>query len=340
MTKDLLSKLSAQNAIISKSKFFDEPDYVTTDFPALNVAMSGKIDGGLVSGLTVVAGESRTFKSCMCLNYVSAYLNKYPDGICLFYDSEFGTPEDYLRSFNIDVDRVVHIPIEHVEQLKFDLVSKLEKIEKGDRVIVFVDSIGNVASKKELDDAVDEKAVADMSRARAIKSFFRIITPKLKLKDIPCLAVAHVYKEMGLFPKTIISGGSGIMYSANTAFVITKAQDKKGTDLKGFKFTINIEKSRFVNEKAKIPLNVSFDEGIYKHSGMLDWALESGHIVKPSNGWYSEKGSDAKVREADTPSLLEKLIDDSDFAGFVEQKYKLGAKQLNKKSVDIEESEE
>ena len=131
----------------------------------------------------------------------------YKDSICLFYDSEFGITPEYIEANGIDTNRVLHIPIEHLEQLKFDISKRLEEISRGDKVIIFVDSVGNLASKKEVEDALDEKSVADMSRARVMKSLWRIVTPHLTTKDIPCIAVNHTYKEMSMYPKDIMSGG-------------------------------------------------------------------------------------------------------------------------------------
>ena len=125
----------------------------------------------------------------------------------LFYDSEFGSPQSYFESFGIDTSRVLHTPIVDVEQLKFDLVGQLDNIDRKDKVIVVIDSIGNLASKKELEDALNEKSVADMSRAKALKGLFRMVTPYLTMKDIPLLAINHTYQEIGLFPKAIVSGG-------------------------------------------------------------------------------------------------------------------------------------
>ena len=68
-----------------------------------------------------------------------------------FYDSEFGTTPEYLKQYKIDTDRVVHVPIEHIEQLKFDIVKRLEQIDKKDKVFIFIDSLGNLASKKEVE---------------------------------------------------------------------------------------------------------------------------------------------------------------------------------------------
>ena len=193
--------------VMSDSAFFNVRDVVQTDLCALNIALGGNLDGGITPGLTVIAGPSRSFKTCMSLYMVAAYLRKYKDGVCLYYDSEFGSNPDYLRAFGVDPARCIHIPVEHVEQLKFDIVKRLEEIKKGDKVIVFIDSIGNLASKRESDNAMNDNSAADMSRAQAIKSLFRIITPHLTIKDIPAIVVAHVYTSMEMFAKTIVSGG-------------------------------------------------------------------------------------------------------------------------------------
>ena len=197
------------SAILSKSKFFTDKDVIPTDVPMINVALSGRLDGGLVPGLTMLAGPSKHFKTAFALLMASAYQKKYPDAAILFYDSEFGTPQKYFETFNIDMDRVLHTPITDVEQLKHDIVNQLLSIEKNDKVIIVLDSIGNLASRKEVDDATEGKTVADMSRAKQIKSLFRMVTPHLTIKDIPMVVVNHTYKEIGMFPKDIVGGGTG-----------------------------------------------------------------------------------------------------------------------------------
>lgn len=193
--------------VLSSSKFFNEKDVTTTDVPMINVALSGDIDGGLTSGLTVLAGPSKHFKTSFALKMAAAYLRKHDDAIMLFYDSEFGSPQSYFEQFGVDTNRVLHTPITNVEELKFDLISQLEEIAETDKVIIVIDSIGNLASKKELDDAINEKSVADMSRAKALKGLFRMSTPYLTMKNIPMLAINHTYQEIGLFPKAVVSGG-------------------------------------------------------------------------------------------------------------------------------------
>ena len=335
LDKMLKSGSIKQAGVVNKSAFFDEKEPIQTELPIVNIAFSGSLKGGLIPGLTVVAGASKSFKTLLSLYCMKAYLEKYPDGIALLYDSEFGITPDYLESFNIDTSRVLHIPIEDVEQLKFDIVKRLDQIDKKDRVFIMIDSIGNLASKKEVDDAMKDNSAADMTRAKQLKSLFRIITPKLTTRNIPCLAVNHIYQEIGMFPKNIVSGGTGIYYSANQIFIISKSQEKDGTDLAGFKFTINIEKSRFVREKAKLPFTVLYESGIQKWSALFDLAIESGHIAKgTTQGWYNVVDMDTgeliepKRRQKDLGSdneFFEKLVKDATFNNYVERKYKLNS---------------
>lgn len=319
-------------SILASSKFFTKKDMVPTSIPVINVALSGRFDGGLTPGLTMWAGPSKHFKTAFSLLMAKAYQDKYKDAVVLFYDSEFGTPQSYFDAFGIDTDRVLHTPITDVEQLKFDIMQQLQNIERGDRVIIVIDSIGNLASKKEVEDALDGKSVADMSRAKQMKSLFRMVTPHLTLKDIPCVVVNHTYMEIGLFPKAIVGGGTGSYYSADNIFILGRQQEKDGTEVVGYNFIINVEKSRYVKEKSKIPVSVSFDGGISKWSGLLDLALESGHVVKPSNGWYSKVDMETgevedkkyRIKDTDSKDFWVPILQQKSFYDFVKNKYSVG----------------
>lgn len=336
-----------ESAILSKSKFFTEKDMVSTSIPIINVALSGRLDGGLTPGLTMWAGPSKHFKTAFSLLMAKSYLDKYENSALLFYDSEFGTPQSYFDTFGIDKDRVLHTPITDVEQLKFDIMNQLQNLERGDRLIIVVDSIGNLASKKEVEDALEQKSVADMSRAKQIKSLFRMITPHLSLKDIPMVVVNHTYKEIGMFPKDIVGGGTGSYYSADNIFIIGRQQEKEGTEIVGYNFIINVEKSRYVKEKSKIPVTVSFNGGISKWSGLLDIALESGHVIKPSNGWYSKVNvdtgeiEDKKCREKDTDTkdFWMPILKQKSFKDYIENKYRVASGDIIQIEKEVIEDE-
>ena len=320
-----------ESAILSKSKFFTNKDMIPTAIPIINVALSGRLDGGLTPGLTMWAGPSKHFKTAFSLLMAKSYLDKYPDAALLFYDSEFGTPQSYFDSFGIDTDRVLHTPLTDIEQLKFDVMSQLTNLERGDKLIIIIDSIGNLASKKEVEDALAEKSVADMSRAKQVKSLFRMVTPHLTMKDIPMIVVNHTYKEIGMFPKDIVGGGTGSYYSADNIFILGRQQEKEGTEIVGYNFIINVEKSRYVKEKSKIPVTVSFDGGISRWSGLLDLALDSGHVIKPSNGWYSKvdlqsgviEDKKYRIKETDTKDFWLPILKQKSFQDYIKDKYQI-----------------
>jgi RecA/RadA recombinase len=317
------------SAILAKSKFFTEKDMIPTEIPMINVALSGRLDGGLTPGLTMWAGPSKHFKTLFSLQMAKAYLDKYEDAALLFYDSEFGTPQAYFEKSGISLDRVLHTPITDVEELRHDLASQLQMIEREDHLIIIIDSIGNLASRKEVEDAIDGKTVADMTRAKQIKSLFRIVTPHLTKLDIPMIVVNHTYKEIGMFPKDIVGGGTGSYYSADNIFILGRQQEKEGTDVVGYSYIINVEKSRYVKEKSKIPVKVTFDGGINKWTGLLDIALESKHVIKPKVGWYQrvnpETGEveEKNYREKDTSNAAFWLpiLKDPKFQEYIKEKY-------------------
>jgi len=332
------------SAVLAKSKFFNAKDMIQTAVQIINVALSGKLDGGLTPGLTMWAGPSKHFKTAFSLLMAKSYLDKYEDAALLFYDSEFGTPQSYFDSFGIDTNRVLHTPLTDIEQLKFDIMSQLTQLERGDKLIIIVDSIGNLASKKEVEDALAEKSVADMSRAKQVKSLFRMVTPHLNLKDIPMIVVNHTYMEIGMFPKAIVGGGTGSYYSADNIFIIGRQQEKEGTEVVGYNFIINVEKSRYVKEKSKIPVTVSFDGGISKWSGLLDLAIESGHVVKPSNGWYSKVDEDGviedkkyRIKETDTKEFWLPILKQKTFQDFIGNKYSVTSGNIMNYN-DVEET--
>lgn len=336
INKELRDRLMKNSTIkdtdvLNKSILFSERDCIPTPIPIMNVALSGKFSGGLIPGLIQLAGPSKHFKTAFGLLLISSFLAKYSDGIILFYDSEFGTPEHYFDTFNIPKDQVIHTPITDIEALKHDITTQLKGITREDHVLIFIDSIGNVASIKEVTDAEEGKSTADMTRAKQLKSLFRIVTPHLTMKNIPLVVVNHVYKEIGLYPKDIVSGGTGSYLSSNDIWIIGRQQDKDGTELKGYDFIINIEKSRTVKEKSKIPVSVSFEEGIFKWSGLFDNAIEAGVITSEKKGWYNIQGVDKGFRRDELESnddFWNKMLQNQSFVDFVEKKYQLSSSNM------------
>lgn len=348
----LLDRLKKNSIIkdaesLSTSKFFHKKDRIQLQIPALNIATSGEVDGGYYPGLTLWAGPSKHFKSMFSLLMAKAYMDKYPDSIMVLYDCEFGTPLAYFESLGIDTSRVLHVPIMNMEEFKFDVIKQLEELKRGDRVVFVIDSLGNMASKKEMDDAIEGKSAADMSRAKQMKSIFRMITPYLNKLDIPMIAVNHIYMTQEMYSKPIVSGGTGVYLSADNIYILGRQQEKDGTDVIGYNFIINVEKSRHVREKSKIPVTVTFDGGISKWSGLMDIALESGHVIKPSNGWYSRVNKETgeiedkkwRLKDTDCKEFWVQVLMDKSFRDWVKENYQVSAGTMLKEDETVPEEE-
>lgn len=325
--------------VLLDSKLFNEKDVISTRIPIINVGLSGYATGGLIAGVTMFAGPSKNYKTGFALLMAKAFQEEHPDGVILFYDSEFGAPKPYFESFKIDMSNVVHTPITDIEELKHDIMSQLQNIERGDKVLIIIDSIGNLASRKEVEDAIEGKTVADMTRAKALKSLFRMITPHLALKNIPLIAINHTYKELSMFPKDIVGGGTGAYYGADNIWIIGRQQEKESQSgpVIGFNFVINVEKSRFVREKSKFIVTVLFDGGIHRWSGLFDFALENKYIASGKKGWYNvvdmETGEliEPAARRSDlekNDALWTSLLANTEFTQALENAYKLNSPML------------
>jgi RecA/RadA recombinase len=345
--RDRLLKNStiAGTAMLADSEIYNrkQTDWVTTEVPMINVAFSGDPDGGMSAGVTQIAGPSKHFKTGFSLLLARSFLKKHPDGIILFYDSEFGSPASYFSAFDVNPDQVVHSPIESIEALRHDLVTQLEHITDKDKVLILIDSLGNTASVKETEDATkDSTSPADFTRAKTIKSFFRIVTTKLVMKNIPMVVINHVYMTMEKFSKAIASGGTGSIYNSDNIWIVGRSQDKEGDELTGYNFNITVQKSRYVKEGSKIPITVTFEDGIERWSGLFDQAKDAGLIEvglnekgKPSAGWYvtvdpatgvidptQTNRRRADIEEDDT--FWKKLLETKMFKDYLSKKYKLG----------------
>ena len=117
----------------------------------------------------------------------------------------------------------------------------------------------------------------------------------------------------------------------------------------GYNFIVNVEKSRFVREKSKIPVEVTFEGGISTWSGLLDVAIEGKFIVKPSNGWYSKvdmktgEVEDKKYRIKDTytKEFWMPVLQSKAFRDYIEGRYKVASiDMVGKEMTNIDISEE
>lgn len=321
------------SSVLMESEYYQSFETIPTQLPAYNIILSGDMKGGISPGITIVSGESGTGKTLFCWMAAKTFMDKYPEGMVLYYDTEFGALKSYFETMDIDMDRVIHIPVYNIEQWKFDMVSRFEEMQPSDKVFVLVDSLGLMASKKEVEDAENEKSAADMTRAKAIRSAFRITLPHINIKGIHLFAINHSYDEMGsMYPQKILGGGKAVKLVANNVLMFSKSKEREGTDLVGFNINITSFKSRFVKENSKVSILLKFDGGFDQFTGIVDLAVAAGCIVKPNAQFYQfvddtgeilYEGKKFRLKEIENAQYLVPIMRTDKFKNYVRETYQL-----------------
>jgi hypothetical protein len=191
---------------------------------------------------------------------------------------------------------------------------KLKKDERPPLMFV-LDSLGMLATTKEIEDASAGKETRDMTRSQVIKSVFRILSLKLGTAGIPMIVTNHTYDVIGSYmPTKEMGGGSGLKYAASTIIYLSKSKEKDGTEVVGNIIKCKAFKSRFTKENSLIETRLFYDErGLDKYYGLLELGEKYGVFVK-SGGRYEIDGGKhyAKQILSDperffTPQVMEAL---------------------------------
>ncbi len=334
--------------VLSNSGFINKEVLVKLPIPALNLAHSGRFDGGLTYGSHQIVGESKTFKTLFGIIQCKAFQDVYPEGTVIFLDAEFGANEKYWLSCGIDMNRVIHIPVANVEEYSNMVITLLEQLGDDDKVIFFTDSVGQLGSRKELQNTLEDEAnKQDFTRAKSLNSFWRLSVPLINLHKVPFIWIGGVYDTMDKYDPVAVSGGKkgylgadNIWYVARSKFkekVAGTNDDGKATNKEeqtGHIFTIKVIKGRFVRENAAIPVCVRNNGGIDKYFGILEIARAVGAVEMPRSGWYCRSENIGYVDDKQlsknqmTPEWYESLLGNSDFQDLVGKAYQLSSENL------------
>ena len=282
----------------------DVESFVDTGSYVFNALVSGSLFGGIPSNkITAIAGESGTGKTFFCLSVVRNFLNSDPDAGVIYFETESAISKNMIESRGIDSKRMIIFPVDTIEEFRTQAVRIIDKFmeqPKAERkpLMFVLDSLGMLATNKEVQDASDDKNVRDMTKAQLTKSVFRILTLKLGKANIPMLVTNHTYDVVGSYvPTKEMGGGSGLKYSASTIIYLSKKKEKDGTDLVGNIIKCEAKKSRLTREGSKVETRLFFDErGLEKHYGLLELGERAG-IWKNVAGRYEVDGKKVYGKE-------------------------------------------
>jgi len=266
--------------------------YINTGCYALNAVLSGSIYGGVPNNkITAFAGESATGKTYFVLGIVKSFLEQYPDGGVVYYDTEAAVTKEMMETRGIDTRRVIIAEPDTLQKFRTHALKLLEaydqKKENERPPMMFVlDSLGMLSTSKEMEDSLEGKDTRDMTKAQIIKAAFRTLTLKLAKVKVPMLVTNHVYELVGSYvPTKELGGGTGLKYAASTIAMLGKRKEKDGTEVIGNIIKVSMYKSRLSKENSKIEVLLSYEKGLDKYYGLLDLA-EKYNIFKKSSTRY------------------------------------------------------
>jgi len=278
--------------------------YVDTGSYIFNALVSGSIFGG-VSGnkITAIAGESSTGKTFFSLAVVKNFLDTHPDGYCLYFDTEAAVNKSLLESRGIDTSRLVVVNVVTIEEFRTKALKAvdlyLKKPTEERKPCVFVlDSLGMLSTEKEINDALNDKQVRDMTKSQLVKGAFRMLTLKLGQANVPLLVTNHTYDVIGAYvPTKEMGGGSGLKYAASTIIYLSKSKEKDGKEVVGNIIKAKTHKSRLSKENQQVEVRLFYDErGLDRYYGLLELGELAG-LWKNVAGRYEINGKKLYAKE-------------------------------------------
>ena len=290
--KDIIKEVGGEYATIA-SEIDESETYVDTGSYVFNALVSGSIFGGFSGNkITAIAGESSTGKTFFSLAVVQNFLDSNPDGYCLYFDTESAITKSLLESRGVDTSRTVVMNVVTVEEFRSRALKAvdlyLKKPEEDRKPCMFVlDSLGMLSTEKEINDALNDKQVRDMTKSQLIKGAFRMLTLKLGQSKIPMIVTNHTYDVIGAYvPTKEMGGGSGLKYAASTIIHLSKKKEKDGTEIVGNIIKAKTAKSRLSKENKDVSVRLYYDSrGLDRYYGLLELG-EVGGLWKNVAGRY------------------------------------------------------
>ena len=318
--KDIVKEIGDDYTQLA-SDISDSEQFIDTGSLVFNGLVSGSIFGGVSSNkITAIAGESSTGKTFFALAVAKNFLDSNPDAYTLYFDTESSITRSLLESRGIDTKRFVVINVVTIEEFRTKALKAVDKylqmpIEERKPCMFVLDSLGMLSTEKEINDALNDKQVRDMTKSQLVKGAFRMLTLKLGQANIPLIVTNHTYDVIGSYvPTKEMGGGSGLKYAASTIIYLGKKKEKDGKEVVGNIIKAKTAKSRLSKENKEVEIRLYFDErGLDKYYGLLELG-EIGELWKNVAGRYEINGKKvyakqiyAKPEEYFTPEVMQAL---------------------------------
>lgn len=301
MMKDLVKVTDNEYAsIVTDGTISTVNEYYSTGVYLLNAQISGDIYKGIPGGKTVVlGGDPSTAKTFYCLSIGKNFLKEHEKGILIFIDTENAVDKKMFEERGMDTSRILYLPIDTIESYRTQVVRILNEFNKKDDVkaMIITDSSSRLTSNKEVGDIESGKDTLDMTKQKLLKGAFRVFGLKMAKHNITHIITAHVYGTMDLFSRKVISGGMGSVYEGSYVIMLSKAQNKEGTEVTGAIITSKLEKARYTKEKTKVKTLLSFKRGLHPYYELPQFCVDHKIWEKAGNKYVVDKNTSVSEKE-------------------------------------------
>lgn len=315
-------------------------NYIHTGNYLLNAQISGSVYKGIPDGRIIqFSGPESVGKTYIA---TEVCINAQKQGYTpLYIDSEGDKELSSFEKRGIDPENFILSPMNSVKEIQTDILNILDKIGPDDKMLIIIDSFGNLATSKEIDDAKEGKEVRDMTGAQVRKSLFRTIAIPLSIKRVPLLLINHEYEVVGAYvPTKKQSGGTGSLYNSTGIFSFKKTKEKDGdSGVIGAIIKSKAVKNRLAKENTEIEFIINYNKGLLPYSGLFELACEAKIIDDSVKGWYTYKGDKMRRSQfAGNSSLWDEMLKEG-LANYIENYFKYQSKiDDNSGDEEIEEA--
>lgn len=312
MEKDLKDALDSIDEINPYATYLDKDTlstvktWIDTGSYVLNSIISGSRNGGIPKGrVTLIAGESMTGKSFFVQKILA---NAQKSGLtAVIFDTESAIDPEGAARLGLDISKVKYVPCTSIEQTRnavFKLLNSIKDSKLEGKIIVAIDSLGNLQSELELKRMDKESTSADMgTKARAIKSLMQTCTNLGAITQTTFIITNHVYDDPAAMYPSIeknMPGGKSVVYLPSVTVQLArkplKDDDDKTVDNNktavgqknygGIIIRALTRKNRFIKQYLEGEIYLSFSTGLDRYYGLLDLAVGMGVVIQ-SGSTYS-----------------------------------------------------
>ncbi len=294
LVKQLLKESDNDLAsVVSSGIVGDCSTYISTGSYSLNALLSGSMYGGVPSNkITCLAGQESVGKTFFALSIAKNFLEENKENVIVYFESEGALTTNMITERGLDPDRFIVLPVATVEEFRTQCIKMVDGLDKDTKVMMFLDSLGNLSTRKEMEDSASGSDKRDMTRAPVVRGTFRTIALKLATKNIPLIITNHTYEKVGAYvPTQEISGGGGIKYAASVIVTLRKKKFKDGTEVLGNIIKMKLVKGRLTKEESTIEAMLDYQTGLDQYYGLVEIAEKYEIFKKVSTRFEMPDGT-------------------------------------------------